>query len=465
MKARTTLEAGFPDLWELRGYWGACFQKDSDGDGISDAAEEYYEQNPEEWEERNDFLESQGMGTRDYDDYIGQDSDGPETPEGAVTGGGDTDDPNVNEYGYDHGDWDQMSQDQQAAIAHSHGDHWHGDPPPETSGDDDDDPNASPSGRQTGNPSAPPTFKSDAEREQWLADQRERLYDQQEKGYQENINRGRQDWEQQNRDKVDRLREEGRRDAANDLEKQIDTQRQQWDQGDEETQKGIDQRRSDYIDRPSRESLIKREQDSDTNPERRKMREALANIYPQSSAAEIEELLWRGWAWEAPPPPPSAARLAAAKGPNAVPLFAKSLDPMLKVGWETGEEYLERVETVQAWRDQLAEERTLRESRGEQQFPGESDVDSEERRDAHRQGLYGAPQSALGYALEQLNAQGALTRPSTPPRWGGFPVTHGSTEPPMTKKGNGCLGRPTFTGRWPTPSTWAGLVQGKTWTQ
>ena len=310
--------------------------------------------------------------------------------------------PNINEYGISHDDWDDMSQDQQADVAHSHGDDWHGEPPPVQNDKDD----ASPSGTQTGNPSAPPTFKFDAAREQWLADQRERLYDQQEKGYQENINRGRQDWEQQNRDKADRLRGEGRHNAAKNLEKQIDSQRQQWDQTDEESQKGRDQRRSDYIDRPSRESLIKREQDSDTNLERRKMREALANIYRQSSAAEIEEQLWRGWAWEAPPPPPSAARLAAASGPNAVPLFAEGLDPMEKLGWESGAEYLERIEVVQAMRDQLSNERALRESRGEQQFPGESDVDFEERRDAHRQGLSGAPQSALDHALEQLNGMG-----------------------------------------------------------
>ena len=107
------------------------------------------------------------------------------------------------------------------------------------------------------------------------------------------------------------------------------------------------------------------------------MREALANIYRQSSAAEIEEQLWRGWAWEAPPPPPSAARLVAASGPNAVPLFAEGLDPMEKLGWESGAEYLERIEVVQAMRDQLSNERALRESRGEQQFPGESDVDFE----------------------------------------------------------------------------------------
>ena len=123
--------------------------------------------------------------------------------------------------------------------------------------------------------------------------------------------------------------------------------------------KGETKGESDYIDRPSRESLVKREQDSDTNLERRKMREALANIYRQSSAAEIEELLWRGWAWEDPPPPPSAARLAAATGPNAVPLFAESLDPMEKVGWESGAEYLERIEVVQAMRDQLSNERAL----------------------------------------------------------------------------------------------------------
>ena len=141
MKMKRLLEPGFPDLWTLRGYWGACRfgQKDSDGDGISDQAEAYYEEHPEEWAERSDFLESQGFGPQDYDDYIGEDADGPETPDGAVSGGGDPDDPNVNEYGFGHDDWDDMSQDQQASIANSHGDYWHGQPPPDTSGNDDGD--------------------------------------------------------------------------------------------------------------------------------------------------------------------------------------------------------------------------------------------------------------------------------------------------------------------------------------
>ena len=115
--------------------------------------------------------------------------------------------------------------------------------------------------------------------------------------------------------------------------------------------------------------MFQRAQDADTNPERKTMRSDLANIHRQSSAAEIEHQLWYGWAWEEPPPPPSQARIAAATGPNAVPLFAESLDPMEKLGWETGEEYLERVETVHGMRDQLSNERALRESRGEGQFP------------------------------------------------------------------------------------------------
>ena len=120
-----------------------------------------------------------------------------------------------------------------------------------------------------------------------------------------------------------------------------------------------DQARQDYIDRPSidRDTRIQQYQDADTNPERREMREALANIYPQSSAADIEHQLWHDWAWEDAPPPPSAGRISAAAGPNAVPLFSESLDPMEKLGWETGEEYLERVEAVQAMRDQLSRER------------------------------------------------------------------------------------------------------------
>ncbi len=70
-------ESGFPALWDLRGYWGACFdrpQADSDGDGISDQAEEYYADNPEEFEELQDWLED--MGVDPYpDDAIGDNSD------------------------------------------------------------------------------------------------------------------------------------------------------------------------------------------------------------------------------------------------------------------------------------------------------------------------------------------------------------------------------------------------------
>ena len=92
------------------------------------------------------------------------------------------------------------------------------------------------------------------------------------------------------------------------------------------------------------------------------MRDALAKAHPQSSASEIEHDIWYNWAWEDPPPPLSAARLAAATGPDAIPLFPDSRDPMLKLGWETGEEYLERVEYLQADRDQRSKERALRES-------------------------------------------------------------------------------------------------------
>ena len=76
---------------------------------------------------------------------------------------------------------------------------------------------------------------------------------------------------------------------------------------------------------------------------------------------------------------------------------------MLKLGWETGEEHLERVEGVQAMRDQLSRERAQRESRGEQQFPWESDVDFEERRAAYWRGLSGSPQTATAHLLERLN--------------------------------------------------------------
>ena len=385
MKKRMTPETDFPDLWDLRGYWGACFiQVDSDGDGISDAAEEYYEEHPEEWEERNEFLESQGMGTRDYDDYIGEDSDGPETPEGATTGGGDPGDPgdpNVNEYGYNHGDWDGMSQNERRDIAHSHGDTWHGQAPP--SADDDDGAGATSSTSSSSSPEpVRPDFKTGAEREDWLAEQRQRLYDEQEQEYQENIDRGHNEWAQQTQDHADAMREEGREDAADRLEQMIAEQRAEWDREGTDSTEDRDQRRAAYIDRPTfgRETRIQQYQDADGNVDRRQMRSAIAQNHPQMSAQDIEYSLWYNWAWEDAPPPPSAARIPAATGPNAAPPFSESLDPMLKLGWETGEEYLERVEILQAERDQLSRERALRESR--------------------------EGQSTLDRSLEQLNAMG-----------------------------------------------------------
>ena len=341
LKHRDT-ETGFPDLWGLRGYWGACFERD----------------------------------------------------------------PNINEYGVPVDDWDELGQDQQRDIAHEHGDDWHGQPAPAP--DDDDGGSSQSATPKTSTSPSMPNFKTDAEREDWLADQRQRQWDEQERERKQNVDKGRKDWEEQVRKREERLREEGRHDDADRLRDEREAQREQWDQEHAASQDAGDQARRDYIDLPSidRDTRIQQYQDADTNPERRKMREALADIHSQSAAADIEHQLWYNWAWEDAPPPPSAGRIAAATGPNAIPLFSESLDPMEKLGWETGEEYLERVDAVQAWRDQLSNERALRESRGEQQFPGESDVDFQVRRAAMRRGAPEASQSALGYALEQLNAQG-----------------------------------------------------------
>ena len=313
----------------------------------------------------------------------------------------DANDPNINEYGISHDDWDDMSANEQRDTAHEHGEDWLGEPPPAQ--DDDGGSSKSTSSASTG---AQPTFTSDAAQEAWLADQREKQWNEYERERQANVQKGRDDWSRQSKDRENRLRSAGRSKDADQTRQQRETQESKWNQEDEDNQDDLDRDRSNYVDRPSRQALIDQARADDTNSQRRKTREALANIYRQSSAAEIEEQLWYGWAWEDPPPPPSAARLAAATGPNAVPLFGESLDPMEKLGWETGEEYLERVETVQAWRDQLSNERALRESRGEQQFPGESDAAFKDRLAAMRQGPSEAPQSALGYALEQLNAQG-----------------------------------------------------------
>ena len=319
----------------------------------------------------------------------------------------DANDPNINEYGISVDDWDELGQDEQRDIAHEHGDDWHGRPAP---AQDDDDGGSSKSASTKAKTQTSPTmpgFKTDAQREDWLAEQRQKQWDEYERERKRNVEKGRKDWEGQVREREERLREEGRNADADRLRDEREAQREQWDQQYDRSQDAGDQARRDYIDRPSidRETRIQQYQDVDTNPERRKMREALADTHPQSSPADIEYQLWRDWAWEDAPPPPSAGRIAAAAGPNAIPLFSESLDPMEKLGWETGAEYLERVEAVQAWRDQLSQERRQRESRGEQQFPGERDVDFRERR-AAMQGPSAAPQSALGYALGQLNAQG-----------------------------------------------------------
>ena len=345
LKHRDT-ETGFPDLWSLRGYWAACFERD----------------------------------------------------------------PNVNEYGVPVDDWDELSQNQQRDIAHEHGDDWHGQPPP---AQDDDDGGSSQSAStetstNTSTSGAMPDFKTGAEREDWLAEQRQKQWDDQERGFKENVEKGRKDWEEQAREREERLREEGRHADADRLRGERETQREQWDQERDTSQDAGEQARRDYIDRPliDRDTRIQQYQDADTNPERRKMREDLADIHPQSSAADIEYQLWYNWAWEDAPPPSSAGPASAAPGPNATPLFSESLDPMEKVGWETGEEYLERIAAVQRVRDQLSQERWLRESRGDQQFPGESDADFQARRAAMWRGQPEASKSALGYALEQLNAQG-----------------------------------------------------------
>ena len=339
-------ETGFPDLWSLRGYWAACFERD----------------------------------------------------------------PNVNEYGVPVDDWDELSQNQQRDIAHEHGDDWHGQPAP---AQDDDDGGSSRSAStetstNTSTSGAMPDFKTGAEQEDWLAEQRQKQWDDQERGFKQNVEKGRKDWEEQVREREERLRGEGRHDAAGRLRDELEAQREQWDQEHDTSQDAGDRARRDYIDRPliDRDTRIQQYQDADTNPERREMREALADMHPQSPAEDIEYQIWYNWAWEDAPPPSSAGPASAAPGPNAIPLFSESLDPMEKVGWETGAEYLERIAAVQRVRDQLSQERWLRESRGDQQFPGESDADFQARRAAMGQGPTEAPQSALGYSLEQLNAQG-----------------------------------------------------------
>ena len=75
-----------------------------------------------------------------------------------------------------------------------------------------------------------PGFKTEAEREDWLADQRQKQWDDQERERKQNVEEGRKDWEDQVREREEGLREEGRDADADRLRDEREAQREQWDQ-------------------------------------------------------------------------------------------------------------------------------------------------------------------------------------------------------------------------------------------
>ncbi len=84
-------------------------------DEAADQAREERENQESRWS-----TEDAGQGllrSRDRERYVDRDMEASK-------------DPNVNEYGISHNDWDDLSQNDQRDVAHSFGDDWHGQPPP-----------------------------------------------------------------------------------------------------------------------------------------------------------------------------------------------------------------------------------------------------------------------------------------------------------------------------------------------
>ena len=173
------------------------------------------------------------------------------------TSGAETDmtpnDPNINEYGISHADWDDLGQNEQRDIAHEHGDDWHGQPPPGTDGGDDSSQQTTASA-DTGRPptfhaDTPPTFHSDAQQEAWLADQRAKLWDFSELERKENVQKGRDDWSRSNKEREDRLRSERRDEAADQAREEREKQESRWSTEDEGEGLLRSRDRERYVDR------------------------------------------------------------------------------------------------------------------------------------------------------------------------------------------------------------------------
>ena len=162
-------------------------------------------------------------------------------------------DPHINEFGISHSDWDDLSANEQKAMAHSHGDDWLGEPPPEVGGGDDSSQQTTESA-DTGRPptfhaDTPPTFHSDAQQEAWLADQRAKLWDFHELERKENVQKGRDDWSRSNKEREDRLRSESRDEAADQAREEREKQESRWSTKDEAEGLLQSRDRDRYVDR------------------------------------------------------------------------------------------------------------------------------------------------------------------------------------------------------------------------
>ena len=138
------------------------------------------------------------------------------------------DDPNINEYGVSHDDWDDLGQNEQRDIAHEHGDDWHGQPPPGTDGGDD----SSQQTTESADTGRPPTFSPIRHRRFTPMSNRTHgwrtsggscgIFHELER--KENVQKGRDDWSRSNKEREDRLRSESRDEAADQAREEREKQ-------------------------------------------------------------------------------------------------------------------------------------------------------------------------------------------------------------------------------------------------
>ena len=110
-------------------------------------------------------------------------------------------------------------------------------------------------GGESTDTSTPPAFKTDAEQEAWLADQREKQWDEHERERKENVQKGRDDWSRSNKEHEDRIRSKGRNEGADRIREQRESQESRWAQENEAEEPSIRLDRERYVDRPSQGGL------------------------------------------------------------------------------------------------------------------------------------------------------------------------------------------------------------------